>query len=210
MKLWDLINPFWTWIALALLIVLGYSYYQFEEQKRVQSEIQSQLLQQQAKVLKEQYDTVKKTAQDSDLKILEMAKTTEEAKQKIVFEHATSEALKKKLAILVGPSVPLPPVPSSDPIVLRDQIIAQQDTEIQSQQVVIDEQGQQITQLTLSRDIWKAMTENQEQQLDLNRKALRAQEIATNTARRAGLLREGKGILEGGALVFALHLMKLF
>jgi len=210
MKLWDLIKPFWQWIALALLIVLGYSFYNWQQKIATNAENQSQLLKGQIQVKVEEANAQKAKAEAADLKAVALAKANQEADQKVTLEHAKSEALKKKLAALAGPGLlPLPSTPSDDPVVLRDQIIAQQDIEIQSQQVEIKGLKEENGQLRLEADSYKQSTEALEASLKLSEQRVRAEEIAKDAMKRSGLVREGKGILEGGAAVFLMHLLKV-
>jgi hypothetical protein len=214
MKVWDFIKPFWTWIVGALVIASAFLTYQHLQGIATRSEIQSQVLKAQINAIQEQNKVIKKEAEASDLKALSLAKTSEEANQKALSEHAKSEALKKKLADLLA----LHPVDPSggglgtgdDPIALRDEIITQQENEIQSLNGLIENKNEEIKTLVLSRDSWKLYASKSDEQIALYQKQVRALELGRDAAQRAGVLREGRGMLEGGAIVFVAHLLGAF
>ena len=195
-------------IAGCVTIVLAFSLYQWNRSRALNAEIDSQVATAQAKVLRDLASESKKAAEASDLKVVEMAKTTEAAKQTALAEHAKSDALKKKLA-----SLGVVPIPGPGGMVgdseLKDQIIVQQDNEIMSLQVVIKSQDEEIKTLTVSRDQWRESALKFEGTLQMTDKQIRALEIQRDALKRSGWMREGKGMLEGGAAVFLLHLLKV-
>jgi muramoyltetrapeptide carboxypeptidase LdcA involved in peptidoglycan recycling len=212
MKVWDLIKPIWGWVVAALVVVSLYSYYTHLNKKAERAEILSQELAVEVKIEKEQADAFKKLAEEKDAKAKDLEQVVLKAEQKVVVEHAKSEALKKRLANLLphGPVVPLPGVPSDDPVLLRDQIIAQQDEEILSLNTVVSEQKVAMSNLTSSRDAWKNTYESTATALEASEKRVMAEQIAKDAMKHQGWMREGKGALEGGAIVALAHILGVF
>ena len=203
------------WVIVgSLVVVLGYSLYLWNQREASKALLQETVYQTQAKVLRDIASESKKAAQASDLKAVALAKTTEEAKQAALAEHLKTEALKKKLA-----SSGLQPLPSivgggglgigEDNSALMSQVISQQENEIQSLNTVIVNQDEQIKTLTISRDSWKESALKFEASLVMSDKQIRALEIQRDAVKRSGVMREIKGIGEGGAIVFFLTLLKV-
>jgi DNA repair exonuclease SbcCD ATPase subunit len=212
MKIPELVKPFLPWVSGAVVVVSVYSFYYWHTKRDAQMEIVSQQKEEEIHALQEIAQKEKDKAEASDLKAAALAKTTEEAKQIALLEHDKSEALKRKLAALqAGKPLPLPGGdPNLDDSSLKDEIIAQQDTEIQSLNGVIQNQDKEIKGLMLSRDSWKQVAELNDKSLKLSEERVRAEEIAKSAIQRQGWLREGRGAAWGGALVFVAHALGAF
>lgn len=203
------------WVIVGSLVaVLSYSLYLWNQREASKALLQETVYQTQAKVLRDIASESKKAAQASDLKAVVLAKTTEEAKQAALAEHLKTEALKKKLAS--SGLQPLPPIVGGgglgigeDSSALMSQVISQQENEIQSLNTVIVNQDEQIKTLTISRDSWKESALKFESSLAMSDKQIRALEIQRDAVKRSGVFREAKGMLEGGAVVFVLTLLKV-
>ena len=203
------------WVIVGSLVsALGYSLYLWNDKNARRSEIDSQVAAAQIKVLRDIASESKKAAEASDLKAVALAKTAEEAKQAALAEHLKTEALKKKLAL--SGLQPLPPIVGGgglgigeDNSALMSQVISQQENEIQSLNTVIINQDEQIKTLTISRDGWKESALKFESSLVMSDKQIRALEIQRDAFKRSGVFREAKGMLEGGAVVFVLTLLKV-
>jgi hypothetical protein len=211
MKVWDLIKPIWSWLALGLVIGLVFLGYACEHRRALNAENHSQQLEGQIQVKVEEANEAKTKAEAADIKVVALAKANLEAEQKTLFEHSQSEALKRKLASLLAskPLDPLPSTPSDDPVVLRDQIISQQENEIQSQQVEIKGLKEENGQLHIEVDSYKQSSDAFEASLKLSEQRVRAEEIAKDAMKRSGMVREVKGGLEGAALTVLLHVLKV-
>lgn len=212
MKIPELLKPFLPYAAGLAVIVSVYSYYHYQSNKRLESEIVSQQKEEQIHALQEIAQTEKTKAEAADLKATALAKTTEEAKQIALLEHDKSEALKRKLAALqAGKPLPLPGGNTGlDDSALKNQIIEQQDTEIQSLHGVIDNQDKELITTRLSRDSWKEVATLNEKSLKSAEERVRAEQIAKSAIKKQGWLREGRGALWGGAAVFAAHALGVF
>jgi len=212
MKVWDLIKPIWGWVVAALVAVSLYSYYVHLDKRVERAETLSQQLAEEVEDAQAQADAFKKLAEEKDAKAKDLEQVVLKAEQKVVVEHAKSEALKKRLANLLpnGPVVPLPGIPSDDPVLLRDQIIAQQDEEILSLNTVVSEQKVAMSNLTSSRDAWKNTYESTAKALEASEKRVRAEQIAKDAMKHQGWMREGRGALWGGAAVFVAHALGAF
>ena len=212
MKVWDLIKPIWGWVVAALVAVSLYSYYVHLDKRASNAEIMSQQLAEGVEDAQAQADAFKKLAEEKDAKAKDLEQVVLKAEQKVVVERAKSEALKKRLADLLphGPVVPLPGIPSDDPVLLRDQIIAQQDEEILSLNTVVSEQKVVILNLTASRDDWRSAQGSTAKALEASEKRVRAEQIAKDAMKHQGWMREGKGALEGGAIVALAHILGVF
>jgi hypothetical protein len=202
-------NQFRGWIILAVLIVVGMLLYSCEHKIALDASNQSQLLKGQIQIKVEEANEAKKKAEAADLKAVALAKTVQEAEQKTLSEHVKTQALKAKLAALGGGLSPLPTLPSSDPVVLRDQVINQQEIEIQSQQVEIKGLKEEVDALSVKADSYKQSSDDFEAALKLSEKRVRAEQIAREAVERSGMLREAKGGLEGAALMVVLHVLKV-
>ena len=209
----ELAKKYITVICLSVLFLLTcLALYKYQAHRYEAAEILSQQLAEGVEDAQAQADAFKKLAEEKDAKAKDLEQVVLKAEQKVVVEHAKSEALKKRLAGLLphGPLVPLPGIPSDDPVLLRDQIIAQQDEEILSLNTVVSEQKVAMSNLTSSRDAWKNTYESTAKALEASEKRVRAEQIAKDAMKHQGWMREGKGALEGGAIVALAHILGVF
>lgn len=213
MKVPELLQPFIPYVVGLVVITSLCVLYRCNSQRASRAEIVSQQKEEEIHALQKIAKEEKAKAEAADLKAASLAKTTEEAKQIALLEHEKSQALKRKLdALQAGQPVPLP---GGDPVLdnsslIKDEIIAQQDIEIQSLNGVIQNQDKEIKGLTLSRDSWKQVAELNEKSLKLSEERVRAEQIAKSAIKRQGWLKEGRGALWGGAAVFVAHALGAF
>lgn len=188
------------YIILLAVIVSMMAAYLVLSKIQSNAEIRSQVLKGQILELQKQAETRKIEAQEADIKAIELDKAKKLAEQKALDEHAKSESLKKRLAVLTGPLPILPIEPSDDPVVLRDQIIEQQTQEIAKKDEAYAAQAQELETAYEARDKWRETARITEEALNLSRQEVRAKEIAMGAMKRANTFQK----LKWGAIGIAI------
>jgi len=185
--------------SIFLLLCLGAGLYTWNERRGKAAETQSQVLRGQLIEKAKEAVLAEIRAQDLDAKAERLEADKRAAESKALAESKKSASYKAKYEALVVVG-PLPIDPSSDPITLRDQLIAQQDVELKAEKDLNAALSEENENLSQSRDSWKTAALNYKEGLELSRKELRAKEIAWDAQKRANLVDKFKwGIIGFGA-----------